>query len=137
MTFTPNTITYAIPVDSDMGKKVMRSKIGIVFHTTYSGPSISEMSTSFGVDVKPYQGHDDMAVFSSDFDDASGVALFYPRTSKIPVDDQPSKGSIKKSSPFWTFLVRLVQENTSYLCCSNSFSTVLFDKVSQLPMSNK
>ena len=101
VTFTPNTITYAIPVDSDMGKKVMRSKIGIVFHTTYSGPSISEMSASFGVDVKPYQGHDDIAVFSSDFDDASGAANFSAQElQKFQLMINRAKGSIKKSSPF-------------------------------------
>ena len=27
VTFTPNTITYAVPVDSDIGKKITRAKI--------------------------------------------------------------------------------------------------------------
>ena len=29
--FTPNTITYAVPVKGDMGKKIRSSKMGIVF----------------------------------------------------------------------------------------------------------
>ncbi len=33
--FKPNTITYAIPVDSEMGQKVKQAKIGVVFHTPY------------------------------------------------------------------------------------------------------
>ena len=35
-TFQPNTIVYAVPQDSDIGKQIAKSKIGIVWHTTYS-----------------------------------------------------------------------------------------------------
>ena len=31
-TFQPNTIVYAIPVDSELGKTINRAKIGIVWH---------------------------------------------------------------------------------------------------------
>jgi hypothetical protein len=34
--FKPNTITYAAPVDSKIGKEIGASNFGIVFHTTYS-----------------------------------------------------------------------------------------------------
>src|SRR6056300_1114022 len=37
LTFTPNTITYAVPIDSDIGKRIKRARMGIVFHTSYSG----------------------------------------------------------------------------------------------------
>ena len=36
-TFRPNTITYAIPVDHEIGKKVSQAQIGVVFHTHYMG----------------------------------------------------------------------------------------------------
>ena len=35
--FKPNTITYAVPVDSKIGKEIGASNFGIVFHTTYGG----------------------------------------------------------------------------------------------------
>ena len=44
VTFTPNTITYAIPLDTDLGQRVNRAKIGIVFHTSYSGSSLASIS---------------------------------------------------------------------------------------------
>src|SRR6056300_1531093 len=47
-TFQPNTIVYAIPVDSDFGKQIKNAKIGVVWHTTYSGSSLPEMQASFG-----------------------------------------------------------------------------------------
>jgi hypothetical protein len=37
--FRPNTILYAVPVDSPLGKKIGAAKLGIVFHTVYTGKS--------------------------------------------------------------------------------------------------
>ena len=48
LTFKPNTITYAIPEDSDLGKKVLSTKIGVVFHTPYQGGSIREITAAGG-----------------------------------------------------------------------------------------
>src|SRR5210317_1591135 len=48
ITFTPNTITYAVPAASDIGRKIARAKLGIVFHTVYSGKSMSSMTAGFG-----------------------------------------------------------------------------------------
>jgi nicotinamide mononucleotide adenylyltransferase len=50
-TATPNTLTYAWPVDSDLGKAVNNAKIGAVFHTYYSGDGpVNTLSAGFGVD---------------------------------------------------------------------------------------
>jgi hypothetical protein len=38
ITFTPNTITYAIPKESS--HKITKAKMGIVWHTTYSGEKL-------------------------------------------------------------------------------------------------
>ena len=101
VTFTPNTITYAIPLDTELGKRVNTSKIGIVFHTTYSGSTMEGMSAGFGVDVSPYQGHDDIAVFSSDFSDTSGVANFSPQELvKFKSAVNRADGSLKQASKF-------------------------------------
>jgi hypothetical protein len=101
VTFTPNTITYAIPLDTDLGQRVNSAKIGIVFHTSYSGPSLAEMSAGFGVDVSPYQGNKDIAVFSSDFSDASGVANFTPQELvKFNAAVNRADGSLRQASKF-------------------------------------
>ena len=99
--FTPNTITYAIPLDTDLGKRVHDANLGIVFHTTYSGDSLAEMSASFGCDVSPYQGHKDVAVFSSDFNDASGSANFSsPELVKFKSTVNQAEGSLRQASKF-------------------------------------
>jgi hypothetical protein len=51
-TFTPNTLTYAVPAESATAKKMAAAKVGIVFHTTYEGgPTLDDMSARFGADV--------------------------------------------------------------------------------------
>lgn len=51
ITFHPNTIVYAIPAKSDLAKRILRSDIGVVWHTTYRGDSFEEMSASFGKEI--------------------------------------------------------------------------------------
>jgi hypothetical protein len=50
-TFQPNTIVYAVPVDSDLGKEIKEAKLGIVFHTSYKGSSFESMSSNFNIDL--------------------------------------------------------------------------------------
>ena len=47
--FHPNTIAYAVPYDQS--KEVRAAKIGIVWHTTYTGTSFENMKADYGVDV--------------------------------------------------------------------------------------
>lgn len=49
ITFHPNTIVYAVPVDQS--DAIRKAKIGIVWHTSYSGATFETMKASYGVDV--------------------------------------------------------------------------------------
>ena len=51
--FHPNTIAYAVPVGSDLAKEITKSKIGIVWHTSYSGATFETMKAEFGRDIVP------------------------------------------------------------------------------------
>ncbi|MBC8442589.1 MAG: hypothetical protein H8D80_00200 [Proteobacteria bacterium] len=51
ITFTPNTITYAVPSNSKLAKQISKARIGIVFHTKYTGTTMAGLKGSFGVDV--------------------------------------------------------------------------------------
>ena len=46
-TFQPNTIVYAVPVGSALGKQISAASIGVVWHTTYTGDSFASMRASF------------------------------------------------------------------------------------------
>jgi hypothetical protein len=51
VTFKPNTIVYAVVADSDLGRKILASKMGIIFHTYYTGNDFSSMKANFGYSV--------------------------------------------------------------------------------------
>lgn len=51
VTFHPNTIVYALPAESDGARNVKKSKIGIVWHTAYTGNSFESLKASYGVDA--------------------------------------------------------------------------------------
>ena len=46
-TFHPNTIVYAVPFDSDLGRSIRSSRIGIVWHTKYTGDDFESMKASY------------------------------------------------------------------------------------------
>ena len=51
-TFRPNTITYGIPVDHPIGKAAGIAKVGVVFHTHYTGDVVADMQARAGAKVK-------------------------------------------------------------------------------------
>ena len=62
-TFRPNTITYGIPVDHPIGREAGRAKIGVVFHTHYTGDVVADMQARAGAKVK---GSTDALVVQND-----------------------------------------------------------------------
>jgi hypothetical protein len=70
--FHPNTIAYAIPADSGLGKQIRAAKIGIVFHTEYNGNSIADLKASFGANIKGFKKSKGTWFASADIPDLSG-----------------------------------------------------------------
>ena len=136
VTFTPNTITYAIPLDTDLGKRVNNSNLGIVFHTSYTGESLQEMSAGFGVDVSPYQGHKEVTVFSSDFTDTSGSANFTTtELTKFKSTVNMAEGSLRQASKFLD-----VMKGTDKFAFNTVFKTFFntyIRKGTAIPSTNK
>jgi hypothetical protein len=77
ITFHPNTIVYAVPTNSDLGKTIAGSEIGVVWHTTYRGSDFESMSASFGKKIVPSLNKT-KTVWAVDavFEDKSGNATF-------------------------------------------------------------
>mgnify|MGYP001193543267 FL=1 len=74
LSFTPNTITYAVPANSDLAKKIKSSNMGIVFHTTYSGNTIANLAASFGADVSNLKKTNKVWYQDAAYRDVSGKA---------------------------------------------------------------
>ena len=45
------TRLYAVPRYSDLDRQIRSGKIGVVWHTTYSGQTLEKMSASFGANI--------------------------------------------------------------------------------------
>jgi hypothetical protein len=99
-TFTPNTITYAVPVDSAIGKRVAKAKIGIVFHTEYTGATLPEMTANFGYSVRGLQPTADVWYDDANYKDVSGIATLTPSEEKA-IDGTIATGrtTLKKVGP--------------------------------------
>ena len=83
-TFQPNTIIYAVPVDSDLGKVINKAKIGVVWHTTYKGKELQDMKASFGADIKGLSKPTSVWMDDATYKDVSGRATFNQKeTAKI------------------------------------------------------
>ncbi len=76
LTFTPNTLTYAFPVDSVTAKRIHRAKIGIIFHTEYRGLSMLELEASFNIDIGPLSYPINVWWRDASFVDQTGTSTF-------------------------------------------------------------
>ena len=97
ITFTPNTITYAVQADSSIGKKIARAKMGIVFHTMYTGKDMKNLSASFG-NVKG-SGNSRVFVASAAYKDDSGSITFTKgELAKFDAQLRMAEGSLGRAS---------------------------------------
>ena len=75
ITFHPNTILYAVPLNSRLAKEIQRAKIGIIWHTSYSGKSFETMKAEFGRDiVGKLKKSNDVWMDDATLKDVSGTA---------------------------------------------------------------
>ena len=97
ITFTPNTITYAVQADSSIGKKIARAKMGIVFHTMYTGRDMKSLSASFG-NVSG-SGNSRVFVASAAYKDDSGSITFTKsELTKFDAQLRMAEGSLSRAS---------------------------------------
>ena len=75
-TFQPNTIVYAVPVDSDFGKKINTASIGIVWHTTYTGAALQDMKATFGANISGLSKPNSVWMDDATYKDTSGTSTF-------------------------------------------------------------
>jgi len=76
LTFQPNTIVYAIPDDSVLAKTIKKAKVGIVWHTTYTGDTLQGMKASFGANISSLKKPSSVWMDDATYKDTSGRATF-------------------------------------------------------------
>ena len=91
-TFQPNTIVYAVPVDSDLGKSINNSSIGVVWHTTYKGDTLADMKASFGADISSLTKTSSVWMDDATYKDVSGKATMNTKETEAVTQSLSSVG---------------------------------------------
>ena len=92
-TFQPNTIVYAVPVDSDLGKSINNSSIGVVWHTTYKGDTLADMKASFGADIGGLSKTSSVWMDDATYKDVSGKATMNTKETEAVTKSLSSVGT--------------------------------------------
>lgn len=88
--FTPNTITYSTPHDSDEGKNIEKSKIGIVVHTAYTGNTWDSLKADYAPNLSHFGSHPDVHMIDNRND--------LPSASMSPEQHKKYSEEIKKAT---------------------------------------
>jgi len=92
-TFQPNTIVYAVDVNSDLGKQIKNAKIGVVWHTTYSGNALQDMKASFGANISGLNKTSTVWMDDATYKDVSGKATMTAAETEKVTASLSSAGS--------------------------------------------
>ena len=116
-TFQPNTIVYAVPVDSDLGKVMNKAKIGVVWHTTYTGNTLQDMKASFGADVSKLTTSPSVWMDDATYKDVSGRATFTEKERDVvtKILSQTGKTFQKINAPLLNKFIKLQESMTGVL----------------------
>jgi hypothetical protein len=114
--FAPNTISYAVPVNGALGQRISQAKMGIVFHTSYEGPSLPEMQASFGASVAGLTKTKDVWVDDADYKDLTGRASLTPEEDKaLSVAIKAGTATLAKSQKNKFDIILTNQEFAQYI----------------------
>ena len=80
ITFQPNTIVYAVPKKD--ASQILSSKMGIVWHTTYSGDTMEGMSATLTVNMRKLTKTVDVWYSDATYKDTSGTVNFNKEETK-------------------------------------------------------
>ena len=110
--FKPNTITYAVPVGSDAEQEIKQAKIGVVWHTKYTGKTIKDLKASFNPQVGNLAKTRDVWSKDADFRDTSGTSTF---TKAETETIYKLLGNIKKNSGSLSTFIDELRANSSII----------------------
>ena len=110
VSFTPNTITYAVPISSDLGRRIMKAKMGIVFHTQYNGKTMDNLSASFGT----VRGSSNRNVFLASAGYKSTAVMFSKsELSRFDAQIRMAEGSLRKAAPILNLMSKNISDDLS------------------------
>ena len=131
ITFHPNTIVYAVPYDSMLGKKIRAAKIGVVWHTTYEGKSFENMQASFGKPiVNKFNTSSSVWMDDANYKDYSGTATFTAEETKKVTDVLSRAGALFNSISAQT--LNGISNDEDLLLAVKTFNNTKIRKMEQI-----
>ena len=129
-TFQPNTIVYAVPTKSDLGKQISKSKIGVVWHTTYEGTELQSMTAKFGANVSKMKKVSSVWYDDATYKDVTGSAVMTADETKTLTKHVSDAGKTfhKIKAPLYRSLLDMQNSFTGKLAGA-SFKTYNNSKV--------
>lgn len=82
LTFHPNTIVYAVRMDQPEAKAIRKARIGVVWHTSYSGNSFENMRASYNVKIAQFKKTSTVWMQDAQLRDLSGTATLTAADTK-------------------------------------------------------
>ena len=124
ITFRPNTITYAIEPNTPLGRTISTAKLGIVFHTKYTGNDFESMQSSFNVTDSDFAKTPMVWGERAEYTDVSGIAHLSPNEkSQYEAAVRRARGSLKQAGG----TLNLIQSGKKTLAIDTEFK-IFFNK---------
>lgn len=112
ITFRPNTITYAVPANTTLARQILAAQIGIVWHTTYHGTKMTELTTHFDVDIGKLRNSKNVWYRENKFTDVTGRATLTKAENEKLTKLLSQAGSLFRSIP--SSLLNEISANSTY-----------------------
>ena len=129
ISFQPNTIVYMIPAKSDLGKTIKKMKMGIVFHTQYTGTALDSMRSDFSITMpkKP----DNVWQISAEYPDMSGTATLTAAESRTVDSNLSTVGTEFRKIPASAF--KILEHEPIAIICTTYVNTFIRGGVAVSP----
>jgi len=103
--FRPNTITYAAKVGTELERQISSAALGIVFHTKYTGDTISTMTSSFTIRDSDFKSGGQVWAQKAEFKNL-GKAATLSQSERAAYDSavRQAEGSLKQTKGILDFI---------------------------------
>jgi hypothetical protein len=134
-TFQPNTIVYAVPVNSELGKTISKANLGVVWHTTYTGKDFESMKASFGVKLGSLKKKKSVWYQDAEYQDMSGTVTFSDKDTKEVTEALSKAGKIFQKIAGTT--LRELEKNADLAGKIETFNNTLVRKGQRITNTTK
>ena len=84
--FHPNTIVYKVKKDSELGEKIDKAEVGVVWHTRYRGDSLENIRSSFDISIDELNQIPEVFMTDPYIKSLAGIVTFTEEESQIVKD---------------------------------------------------